>query len=233
MRNISVHLPCKVGCKQDHPQHRQQVAEVARKVRTIVPFKNLKEEIQRRYEESNSEQNGTRFADEIFSATFKLGGRSEISGERDDAEEREEQLDVDGVLDQHAQQTRSDKNQRRTDGRSNAKTEFHVVRFPEQIRSVGDVVGRCCLDDHRVWCFGISLVRCNACVGFIRDSSTLTVGVQAQQKRLRIHVTASEDGTKSVYPVVYCSQNIGFIHALPVGKPCLASSQRSANSDAR
>ena len=187
MRNISAHLPCKVGSKQDHTKQRQQVPEVGRKVRNTFPFKNFKEEIRHRYEQSDSEQDRTRFANEIFSATFQVRDRGEISSERDDAEEWEEHLNLDGVINQHAQQTRSGKNQRRTDGCGNAKAELHVVRFPEQIRPVIDVVSRSCLDHHRVWHLGISLVRCNACVGFVRDPPTLTVGVQAQKKRFSVH----------------------------------------------
>ena len=84
----------------------------------------------------------------------------------------EEQLDVDGVLDQHAQQTRSDKNQRCAKrGRSNTKTELQVVRFPEQIRSVLDMVGLA-VPMLRVWCFGIAVVRSDGCVGFVFEDTS-------------------------------------------------------------
>ena len=163
----------------------------------------------------------------------------EKSNERNAAEQWSDQL-ID--LDQRDQKTRSDKNQCCAKRGGNTKTELQVVRFPEQTGHILDRVGLPTPDRYGFEGLGIAVVRSDGSVGFVFEDTGITCLVQSacrsvkgqsRQEVCQVHVRNFMSNDKNGFPCIYCSQNIGFIHALPVGKPCLASSQRSANSDAR
>ena len=122
-------MPCKVGSDQSYTNDRKHGKKIVREVVGITPFENFKEEPHHRDEQANSEQDGTRLTDKIFGTALQMRDWDEITSERNGAEQRGDQL-ID--FDQRTQQSRSNKNQRCAKRGGNTKTEFHVVRFPEQ-----------------------------------------------------------------------------------------------------